>query len=94
MSGMGHMDHSQMQGMHHTTEPTAETKEALEAEMKKTADQMKEVSGRLKKKSDEAKQANKSSAVTYTCRMHPEVQQTSPGKCPKCAMTLVRKEQK
>ena len=25
----------------------------------------------------------------YTCPMHPEVRQTTPGKCPKCAMDLL-----
>ncbi len=28
----------------------------------------------------------------YTCPMHPEVRQTSPGSCPKCGMTLVPQE--
>jgi len=28
-------------------------------------------------------------AVVYTCPMHPEVQQSGPGKCPKCGMDLV-----
>ena len=28
---------------------------------------------------------------TYTCPMHPEVQQDKPGKCPKCGMALVQK---
>ncbi len=27
--------------------------------------------------------------MTYTCPMHPEVQERKPGKCPKCGMTLV-----
>ena len=27
-------------------------------------------------------------ATTYTCPMHPEVRQQSPGKCPKCGMKL------
>jgi uncharacterized membrane protein len=27
----------------------------------------------------------------YTCPMHPEVVQNSPGKCPKCGMDLVEK---
>ncbi len=26
--------------------------------------------------------------VVYTCPMHPEVRQTSPGACPKCGMKL------
>jgi Cu+-exporting ATPase len=25
---------------------------------------------------------------TYTCPMHPEIQQDHPGNCPKCGMTL------
>ena len=29
--------------------------------------------------------------VIYTCVMHPEIQKPSPGKCPKCGMTLVKK---
>jgi hypothetical protein len=28
-------------------------------------------------------------ATVYTCSMHPEVQSSTPGKCPKCGMTLV-----
>ena len=28
-------------------------------------------------------------SATYTCPMHPEVQQEQPGKCPKCGMDLV-----
>ena len=28
-------------------------------------------------------------AATYGCPMHPEVRQSSPGRCPKCGMTLV-----
>lgn len=26
----------------------------------------------------------------YTCPMHPDVQQTAPGRCPRCGMALVR----
>lgn len=33
----------------------------------------------------------KPSQNVYTCPMHPEVNQPSPGKCPKCGMDLVRK---
>ncbi|MEX2566312.1 MAG: heavy metal-binding domain-containing protein, partial [Cyclobacteriaceae bacterium] len=29
----------------------------------------------------------------YTCSMHPEVLSDQPGKCPKCGMTLVIKEE-
>lgn len=28
----------------------------------------------------------------YTCPMHPEVKQASPGSCPKCGMPLVRRD--
>ena len=31
-------------------------------------------------------------ATVYTCPMHPEVTSSSPGKCPKCGMTLVPKK--
>ena len=30
-----------------------------------------------------------SAAETWTCPMHPEVQLTGPGKCPRCGMDLV-----
>jgi len=33
-----------------------------------------------------------SAAVVYVCPMHPEVTSSSPGKCPKCGMTLVPKK--
>jgi len=29
--------------------------------------------------------------ITYTCPMHPDVQQDKPGKCPKCGMFLQAK---
>src|SRR5689334_17151224 len=31
-------------------------------------------------------------ADRYSCPMHPEVVSTKPGKCPKCGMTLVKKD--
>lgn len=34
----------------------------------------------------------KPQATTYTCPMHPEVEQDGPGSCPKCGMDLVPKE--
>jgi hypothetical protein len=34
----------------------------------------------------------KPAKVQYTCPMHPEVLSSKPGKCPKCGMTLVKKE--
>jgi hypothetical protein len=34
----------------------------------------------------------KPAKVQYTCLMHPEVLSDKPGKCPKCGMTLVKKE--
>lgn len=35
--------------------------------------------------------ATKSSAIQYTCAMHPEIVQASPGKCPKCSMAMTEK---
>ncbi len=29
---------------------------------------------------------------SYTCPMHPEVKSDKPGKCPKCGMELVQKD--
>jgi hypothetical protein len=34
-----------------------------------------------------------SGPVTYTCSMHPEIVQDKPGKCPKCGMELVPKQE-
>ncbi|WP_233530730.1 vitamin K epoxide reductase family protein [Gelidibacter salicanalis] len=39
---------------------------------------------------DEDKSSKK---IQYTCSMHPEVVSDQPGKCPKCGMTLVKKEE-
>lgn len=39
------------------------------------------------------KAMQQASPVLYTCPMHSEVQQTRPGKCPKCGMDLVIKDQ-
>lgn len=35
---------------------------------------------------------SKIAKVQYTCTMHPEVLSDKPGKCPKCGMTLVKKQ--
>src|SRR5438128_2594657 len=37
----------------------------------------------------EKEQQGASQASDWTCPMHPEVSQPSPGKCPKCAMALI-----
>lgn len=41
---------------------------------------------------DRGASAQKNGEVVYTCPMHPEVISDEPGKCPKCNMSLVRKE--
>lgn len=42
---------------------------------------------------EQKKQTSKQTQkVIYTCVMHPEVKMDKPGKCPKCGMTLVKKE--
>ena len=101
-TAMEGMDHSKMKGMASPASAASPAdKEAVEMEMKKTSDEMKKLSDELKARSDEAKRtkqaggksAKSSPAPTiYTCVMHPEVQQRAPGKCPKCGMTLVKKE--
>jgi hypothetical protein len=100
---MPEMDHSKMKEMPMpaasvTASPT--DKKAVEGEMKKTSDEMKRLSDEMKAKSDAAKNDREKSTVgestpataVYTCPMHPEVQSDKPGKCPKCGMTLVKKE--
>ena len=42
----------------------------------------------------EAAKASPAEHALYACPMHPEVTSDKPGKCPKCGMTLVRKERK
>jgi hypothetical protein len=96
------MDHSKMKDMAAPTPAAAPAnKEAVEMQMKKTSYEMKKTSDELKARSDAAKRtkskdrksAKASTAATiYTCVMHPEVQLPAPGKCPKCGMTLVKKE--
>lgn len=41
----------------------------------------------------DAKEHEQMAKVQYTCTMHPEVVQDEPGKCPKCGMDLVKKEE-
>ena len=42
-------------------------------------------------KMDHCKKADPK-AIVYTCSMHPEVTSDKPGKCPKCAMELIKKK--
>jgi len=95
------MDHSKMSMLAAVPAASPANKEAVEMEMKKTSHEMKKTSDELKKKSDEAKRAKQAGGkpaksspapTIYTCVMHPEVQQPGPGQCPKCGMTLVKKE--
>jgi YHS domain-containing protein len=37
-------------------------------------------------------QKEEGTKAVYTCPMHPEVQASEPGKCPKCGMNLVKKD--
>lgn len=104
-SQMKGMDHSKMEGMSTPTPSPAASpvsKEPVETEMKKTSDEMKKLSDELKAKSDAAKSTEKPSAAPaqppqpktayWTCLMHPEIHSDKPGQCPKCGMTLVKKE--
>ncbi len=100
MGNMKGMDHSQMKGMDHSKMPGMQMSKPpagapspkpesmpgmdhSQMEMKKTPEES-------KKNSDKAKPAP--APTIYTCVMHPEVQQATPGNCPKCGMTLVKKE--
>lgn len=42
-------------------------------------------------KPSDTKGGAKDSAVQYTCPMHPEVVQATPGRCPQCGMNLEQK---
>jgi hypothetical protein len=95
------MDHSKMPGMTMPSPTATESpanKEAAEAEMKKTSDEMKRLSDEMKAESDTKKatakpsQSAKGEAAYWTCVMHPEIHVDKPGQCPKCGMTLVKKE--
>ena len=98
---MPEMDHSKMQMPAASPTASPASKEAVEGEMKKTSDEMKKLSDEMKAKSDAAKKTDKKKSVAsestpaaaiYTCTMHPEVNLPAPGKCPKCGMTLVKKD--
>ncbi|MGI8437966.1 MAG: heavy metal-binding domain-containing protein [Chthoniobacterales bacterium] len=91
------MDHSKMPGMAMpatSAAPAPPNKEAAELEIKKTSDEMKKLSDEMKARSDAEKSSKKpQTQVSYwTCVMHPEIHETKPGQCPKCGMTLVKKE--
>lgn len=98
-SRMSH-DMSKMPAPDASATKSPASKEAVEGEMKKTSDEMKTLSDEMKAKSDAVKSDKKKSAASestpaaavYTCTMHPEVNLPAPGKCPKCGMTLVKKE--
>ena len=45
------------------------------------------VMGQNKSMADTTKQ----DTVIYTCTMHPEIQSSQPGTCPKCGMALIKK---
>jgi len=97
---MPEMDHSKMSMPAASATASPAGKEAVEGEMKKTSDEMKKLSDEMKAKSDAEKSDKKKStapgstpaAAIYTCTMHPEINLPAPGKCPKCGMTLVKKE--
>jgi len=54
-----------------------------------TKEQMKDTTAAMPADSSAGKMM---AAVKYTCTMHPEVISDTPGKCPKCGMDLVKKE--
>ena len=93
------MSHAEMPGMQMSDMkmedkkgPTAtevqQEKKAIAGEMKKTAEEMEKTSKELERKTEQTKPQ----PFYYTCPMHPEIHEDKPGKCPKCGMTLVKKE--
>lgn len=50
------------------------------------------ISGCKEKDSNQSQSPSTNQTVQYTCPMHPEVVQATPGKCPKCGMDLVEKK--
>jgi Heavy metal binding domain len=95
----GDMPGMDMPGMEHKEtksgdQPNAPSAANVEQEKKRIADEMKKTSEQMEKTSEEleAKSRQTTPAFYYTCVMHPEIHQDGPGKCPKCGMTLVKKE--
>jgi uncharacterized protein involved in copper resistance len=96
----GDMPGMDMPGMEHQEtkagdQPNAPSAAEVEEEKKRIADEMKKTSEEMEKTSKELEKKTKqtkSQAFYYTCVMHPEIHQDGPGKCPKCGMTLVKKE--
>ena len=48
----------------------------------------------IKKKEEMQMPKEATTAVTYTCPMHPEIHATKPGNCPKCGMKLIMEKPK
>lgn len=95
----GDMPGMDMPGMEHKEtkagdQPNAPSAANVEQEKKRIADEMKKTSQEMEKTSEEleARSQQTTPAFYYTCVMHPEIHQVGPGKCPKCGMTLVKKE--
>lgn len=93
--GQGEMPGMQHDGMNmgaHKPVPDAgkveQEKKALAKEMKQTSEEMEKTSEQLKERAGQPKAQD----FYYTCVMHPEIHQDQPGNCPKCGMTLLKKE--
>ncbi len=50
--------------------------------------------GQMNMPMDKGQPEQKKTSTIYTCVMHPEVQKTTPGNCPKCGMKLVVQKKK
>lgn len=73
---------------------TVTPKKTTTTQKSKVVSKPKPVAKKVEEKKAENHQNHNENTVEYTCPMHPEVISDKPGKCPKCGMDLVKKEDK
>ncbi|MFN2477390.1 MAG: heavy metal-binding domain-containing protein [Chthoniobacterales bacterium] len=106
MGSMSGMDHSQMKGMDHSNMPGMDMSKKPPAAATPSRDmdhsQMPGMTmpspaaaaspATAEPTESEIKAKPDAKGAYWTCVMHPEIHEDKPGKCPKCGMTLVKKE--